>query len=158
MLANRLYLAIALLLSFVAFGFAQAIVVVKDEIKDAVKDAAKDTVKEKAAKGKAPDAKEKAKELVPAEPALTGEEFALKEAYIKADAATLLDFFRKRTPPFVEAGQVAEQIKLLADKQLPVGEKAMGQLIAMGQAAVGQLRQTANNLDTAESATAHGNV
>jgi HEAT repeat protein len=83
---------------------------------------------------------------------LSAEEYALKQSHLPLTGPELLDLFRRRTPPGVEGERVAEQIKKLADKDAAVREKAMGELIAMGEWAVPQLRQAANNLDVADNA------
>src|SRR5262249_28547847 len=67
-------------------------------------------------------------------------------------AAGLLDFFRKRTPPAPERARLAGLAKQLGDREPAVRDRAAGELVSVGQAAVPVLREAANNIDDVEGA------
>src|SRR4051794_34267606 len=85
-------------------------------------------------------------------PVAPTDEQALKAAGLKADGPALLDFFRKRAAGRAEEEQIAGLIKALGEKDATLRDKAVGQLVSLGDVAVPSLRQAANELDNAESA------
>jgi HEAT repeat protein len=90
--------------------------------------------------------------LVPPGPALSGDELILKDVHLASTGPGLLDFFRKRTATEIDPAKVKELITRLSDKSAATREPAFGELVCYGAAAVGALRQAANNLDELEAA------
>jgi HEAT repeat protein len=88
---------------------------------------------------------------VPA-PTLAADEQTLRSAGIDGSGPALLDFFRKRTQP-PEQKHLFEAIKRLADRTPGVADRAAGDLVAWGQAAVPDLRRAANNFDDEQLST-----
>ena len=117
----------------------------KDDIRKDLKDRPKvDGVKDKVDKDVK---KEEPKKEDNTKASLSSEESTLKQAHLGTTATALLDFFEKRTKSVADADEVAGLIKKLGDKSAETREKAMGELIALGHAAVPQLRQAANTFD-----------
>jgi HEAT repeat protein len=102
---------------------------------------------QKAEKGAGPQAEGKA------DPVAEGEAQALKAAGLTPTGPGLLEFFHKRTQGKVEADQVAALIKQLGDKAPAARDKAAGELVGIGQAAVPLLRRAANELDDPDVST-----
>ncbi len=82
-----------------------------------------------------------------------GDESVLKNVKLAVTDDALLDFFRKRTPPAPDRDKISELVKQLGGKDEADRDSAQAQLIAIGQAAVPLLRQSANNVDNAEGST-----
>jgi HEAT repeat protein len=90
---------------------------------------------------------------LPSPPALlSGDELLLKNAHLNSSGPALLDFFQKRTATEIEPTKLKELIGHLSDKSAEIREPAFGELVCFGAAAVGGLRQAANNLDDLEAA------
>jgi HEAT repeat protein len=85
-------------------------------------------------------------------PVNPSDEQALKAAGLKANGPALLEFLRKRSAGQADADEVADLIKTLGNKDPILRDKAMGELVSLGQAVVPALRQAANELDNAEAA------
>ena len=89
----------------------------------------------------------------PAAPASqTSDEQTLKAANLSATPEALLDFFRHRTRTGVDPEQVMALIRRLADPAAEARDRAFGQLVSLGPAAVAELRRAANNLDDLDAA------
>src|SRR5688500_12442225 len=67
-------------------------------------------------------------------------EATLKQAGVGTDGATLVAFFRKRTPNDEERKRLAEARRQLGDEDFETREKASRDLIAAGRAALPLLR------------------
>jgi hypothetical protein len=85
-------------------------------------------------------------------PVAASDEQALKAAGLKADGPTLLEFFRHRASGKADQEKIATLVKALTEKDAVLRDKAMGELVSIGQPAVPALRQAANELDNAEAA------
>jgi HEAT repeat protein len=80
------------------------------------------------------------------------DEQALKAVGLKADGKALLEFFRKRAAGKADKEEVGDLLKALAEKDVALHTKAMGELVSIGHPAVPALRQAANELENAEAA------
>ncbi len=80
------------------------------------------------------------------------DERALAAAHLETTGPALLDFFRKRTPPGGDRAHLAELVRRLTDQEPAARDRASGELVARGLAAVPLLRQAANNADDGELA------
>jgi HEAT repeat protein len=85
-------------------------------------------------------------------PVSPSDEQTLKAAGLKANGPALLDFLRKRAAGQADREQVADLIQALGNKDPILRDKATGELITLGEAAVPALRQAANELDNADEA------
>jgi HEAT repeat protein len=85
-------------------------------------------------------------------PVSASDEQALKAAGLKANGPALLDFLRKRATGQADKEQLIGLVQALGDKDPVLRDKATGELISLGQAAVPALRQAANELDNADAA------
>ncbi len=85
-------------------------------------------------------------------PVTASDEQALKAVGLKADGPALLDFFRKRAAGRADPERVDTLVKALAEKDAVLHDKAMAELVSLGEAAVPALRHAANELDNAEAA------
>jgi HEAT repeat protein len=79
------------------------------------------------------------------------DEVRLKEAGVATDGAGLLAFFRARSAGAAEPDKVAALVARLADASPQTREKACGELVALGPAALPALRQAARDVDAAVS-------
>jgi HEAT repeat protein len=75
------------------------------------------------------------------------DEALLKAAHLGNDGPALVEFFKKRVPPTDAEKLVNDLIKQLGDKEDAVQQKAHGELVALGPAAVAGLRQAANGVE-----------
>jgi HEAT repeat protein len=82
-----------------------------------------------------------------------GDESVLKAVKLQTTDDALLDFFRKRTPPAPARALLVAVVKQLHAAEPAVRDAAQAHLIAVGQAAVPLLRETANNTDDVEGST-----
>src|SRR5215471_3477478 len=80
------------------------------------------------------------------------DEQALQAVGLRSDAATLLDFFRKRTAGEAKPDRVSELVRQLGDASAAVREKATGELVSLGTIAVPWLRQAVKDPDDLETA------
>jgi HEAT repeat protein len=85
-------------------------------------------------------------------PVAQSDEQALKAAGLKADGPAMLEFFRQRAAGKADSEKIGTLIKALAEKDAVLHDKAAGELVSIGHAAVPALRQAANELDNAEAA------
>ncbi len=85
-------------------------------------------------------------------PVAASDEQALKAVGLRADGKALLDFFNKRTANKADKEQVSGLVKALAEKDATLRDKALGELVSIGEPAVPALRQAANELENAEAA------
>src|SRR5262245_2432374 len=88
-----------------------------------------------------------------ADEATQADEQALQAVGLRADGATLLEFFRKRTAGEVKPERVTEWIRQLGGKSAPVREKATGELVSLGTIAIPWLRQASKDPDDLETAS-----
>jgi hypothetical protein len=84
----------------------------------------------------------------------TAEERTLKEAKVATDAAGLLTFLRGQVRKEVEVEKVRALIKSLGDDDFEVREKATNDLIALGGAALSELRRATKSSDAEVAARA----
>jgi HEAT repeat protein len=87
-----------------------------------------------------------------AQPAATADRAAedeqlLKDARVSTEGPALLDFFRKRTPTDRERERAAVLIRRLGEDAFAVRQKAAEGLVALGPAALPQLRAVLNHPD-----------
>jgi hypothetical protein len=75
------------------------------------------------------------------------DETALKEAKVPADAASLVEFFRKRVLPENDTDKVKELINKLGSEAFLVRERASARLVALGPGVAKALRDATNNSD-----------
>lgn len=83
---------------------------------------------------------------------LAADEQTLKAAGLVPTGPGLLEFFQKRTQVKVERQNLAALVHQLGDKTPAIRDRAAGELISLGLAAVPLLRQAANELDDSEAA------
>jgi HEAT repeat protein len=90
-------------------------------------------------------------ELTPALPTSggTGDPAILEAVKLKTTDDTLLDFFRKRTPPAPELEKISALARNLGSDKVSEADGAQAALISIGPAAVPILRLVANNIDEA---------
>lgn len=91
----------------------------------------------------------------PAEPVSPSamDEKTLKDAHLEVSGAALLELLRKRMPAEVSREQVASLARQLADKNAAVHNKAAGELVKLGTAAVPLLHAAARDVDDLDTAT-----
>jgi HEAT repeat protein len=80
-----------------------------------------------------------------------GDASVLKTVKIDVTDSSLLNFFRKRTPPAPDREKIVDAVKKLSSKTSADRDEGQAELIAIGLAAVPVLRQTANNVDEVEA-------
>jgi HEAT repeat protein len=97
------------------------------------------------------DATTKPTKLVSTDPTAADQE-TLKNVHLDASGAALLEFLHKRMPGEVRRDHVAGQVAQLADKEPKVRNKAAGELVMLGTAAIAPLRKAAKELDDTEAA------
>jgi HEAT repeat protein len=114
---------------------------------------AKDGQKKAKAVGQAKDGKlekkpaeAKTEPAKPADPAAADEE-TLKSAHLEVNGAALLQFLRKRLPAEVRREQVESLLQQLAVPIPAIRNKAAGELVQTGTAALPLLHRTARDLD-----------
>jgi HEAT repeat protein len=90
----------------------------------------------------------------PASPPLPpSDEQVLKNANLRTDASSLLDFFRNRTAPETDPAQIAKLVEQLNDQDNNVRDRAAAALVSFGPGVLPLLRQAANDLDNLDLAT-----
>jgi len=77
----------------------------------------------------------------------TADERLLQEAKVGTEPAALLDYFRKRTLPDIEANKIRTLIKQLGNDAFAVREQASTELVKLGMVAEPLLRQAAMETD-----------
>lgn len=80
--------------------------------------------------------------------AVKDDEKALREVGLKADGATMLEYFRKRTFPDADAKKIAQLVRDLGDEEFDIREKAYATLAAMGAGATAGLKTAESDRDT----------
>jgi HEAT repeats len=86
---------------------------------------------------------------------IAADEEALKAAKVATDGPGLVDYFRKRLPREADEKRIAELVRQLGDDSFQAREKAAADLVAIGQAALVQLRQAENSADAEVKRRAH---
>lgn len=81
---------------------------------------------------------------------LLGDEQVLRAAGLAPDGAALLDFFRRRTAVTTDLERVQALVRQLGDRAPDKAERAAGELVAAGPAAVPFLRHAVREGDDAE--------
>jgi HEAT repeat protein len=84
--------------------------------------------------------------------AVSSEEQLLKGVHLDTGGTALLEFFRKRASPGVEAERLAALSNQLSDKSPAVHGKASAELVSIGPPAVPVLRRLVNHVDDEETA------
>src|SRR5579871_1940405 len=87
-----------------------------------------------------------------ATPPISSEEQLLKGVHLDTSGPALLEFFRKRASPSVEAERLTALANQLSDKSPAVHGKASAELVSMGPPAVPVLRRLVNHVDDEETA------
>jgi HEAT repeat protein len=80
----------------------------------------------------------------------SGDEELLKSAGLASDGSSLLRFFRQRTQPQASRDEIQSLIEQLGKGPPEAREKAAGDLVALGMAAIPGLRQALKDPDAAE--------
>jgi hypothetical protein len=78
----------------------------------------------------------------------TADEKTLKGLNVKTDGPALLDYLRKRMPAGGDAARIKQLVEQLGDDLFEAREKATKELIAIGAAALPQLREAAEKGET----------
>src|SRR5437764_7691435 len=75
------------------------------------------------------------------------DELVLRAAGLSADGPALLDFLRKRTRGAADPSRLRELVRQLGDPSAVERERAVGELVAVGDAALPGLRVAAKDVD-----------
>lgn len=89
----------------------------------------------------------------PTTPELAGDEQVLKSAHLGNAGPPLIAFFKARTERSADPDTIKNLIGQLGDKMADRRDKAFGGLVQAGMVAVPLLREAANNVDDAATAT-----
>jgi HEAT repeat protein len=87
----------------------------------------------------------------PPAPAVLSDEEILKNVHLDTSGPVLLDFFRQRVKPSVEADTLAKLTKQLSDPTEAVRAKAAAELVGLGPLAAPALRRAVNQADNEET-------